>query len=446
MWSRTILLLLAADAVLGLASAFTLAPALMLLMENFELAHEQAVLALGAMGTAAGVFGLACAWAIDRLTTLWLPFVAASLGVLLRVALAAGAHWLPPASAAPWGVGLLALVFGLDGVLVGQPLVLFLNRQIERRIGTKEENSAVQTRIFAVRYSLNNAVIFAATLLYDLLRTYAPSVREATVMAQWLSAGSALVLVALLILALAEAPAAPLRPYLAASPTLPLAAQVKALVKDHSLWRFMAMCMLLLSTSSIFRHIEQTLPAVMQRLFTPGVHFARIQAINPALIIALAPCVQWLVAENKGYWVIVAGTVVSSLSLLPLVIAGGAPRHGPATFVDYLPYGLFTVLFSAGEALWSARLTAFSLNAAAEDRKALYNAVAAIPQLAARPFAAWHSAWLVERYCPSDARCAPRPLWGTIGGLSLIAPVFLTLLNRWLDPMRPRDVFGTGLF
>jgi hypothetical protein len=438
MWSRAIFLLLAADAVLGLASALTFAPALMLLMENFELAHAHAVLALGAMGTAAGLFGLACAWAIDRLTTLWLPLAAAAVGVVLRVALAAAVQWLPPAQACPLSLGLLALLAGLDSVLVAQPLVLYLDGQIERHFADKEANSGPQARIFAVRYSLGNGVMFLATIVYDLLRTFAPSVRAATTMVQWLSVGSSFLLVAVLVVALAESPPAPLRPH------PPAWAQVRALLRDRGLWGFTAMCMFLLSTSSVFRHIEQTLPSVMQRLFTADVHFARIQAINPALIILLAPAVQWATAAYKGYWVIVAGTLVSSLSLLPLVVAGGAPRHGPAALVDYLPYVLFMGLFSLGEALWSARFTAFALAAAGEDRKALFGAVAAIPQLAARPFAAWHSAWLVQRHCPSDAQCAPAPLWGTVAGLSLIAPAALTLLNRWLDPMRQRDVYGTG--
>jgi hypothetical protein len=260
---------------------------------------------------------------------------------------------------------------------------------------------------------------------------------------QWLSVGAALILIAVLVVALEESPPPPMRPR--KDKSLAPWDQVRALLKDASLWRFMAMCVLLLSTSSIFRHIEQTLPPVMQRLYDDRVHFAFIQAINPLLIFFLAPLVQWAVGKRAGYWVIAGGTAVTACSLLPLILGGiGArPRHGPATsFLDYAPYVAFMVLFSAGEALWSARFTAFALASAPDDRKALYNAVAGIPSLVARPFAAWHSAWLVRRYCPSSEACSPVPLWGTVGGISLIAPVALTVFNRWLDPLRQRDVFS----
>jgi hypothetical protein len=442
MWSRAIFLLLGADAVLGLASALTMGSALMVLMENYGQGHYSATLALGAMGTAVSIFGLVCAWAIDRLQTLWLPLGAAVLGACLRAALATLTSWGP--SHAPWAMVLLALLMALDGVLVGQPLVLYLNGQIERHSPAKEDNSGTQARIFAVRYSLNNGAIFVVSVGYDLLRTYAPSVRVANAMVQWFSVGAALVLVAALTLALEESPPAPMRPQ--PERALPFLAQAKGLLKDLSLWRFMAMCVLLLSTSSIFRHIEQTLPPVMQRLYDARVHFALVQAINPLLILFLAPLVQFGVGDRAGYWVIAGGTAVTSCSLLPLILGGigAAPRHGPATSVlDYVPYVLFMALFSVGEALWSARFTAFALNAAPNDRKALYNAVAGIPSLVARPFAAWHSAWLVRRYCPSSDACAPSPLWGTVGGISLIAPFALTVFNRWLDPLRRRDVFVT---
>jgi hypothetical protein len=450
MWARPIFLLLGADAVLGLASALTMGSALQLLMETFHQSHYMTTLAIGAMGTAASLFGLVCAWAVDRLTTLWLPLGAAVCSLMLRVALATLTLLdRPPESVGAWAMALLGLLMAVEGVLVGQPLVLYLNGQIERQSTSgkkKEANAALHARIFAWRYGLNNAAIFGVSLCYDLLRTYAPSVSDANAVVQWASVGASLVLVAVLLVALVDAPSVPLRPHLVEEAQQPLAGQLRGLFKDASLWRFMAMCVLLLSTSSIFRHIEQTLPPVMQRLYDARVHFALVQAINPLLIIFLAPLIQGVVGDKAGYWVIAGGTAVTSASLLPLVLGGigAAPKHGPATsFWDYAPYVVFMAIFSLGEALWSARFTPFALSAAPNDKKALYNAIAGIPSLVARPFAAWHSAWLVRRYCPSDVACSPVPLWGTVGGISLIAPLALTVFNRWLDPVRQRDVFVT---
>jgi hypothetical protein len=444
MWSRGVILLLTATTVNALASTLTLETALMLLMENLRLPHDTATMLIGIVGFTVTLFSIGAARAVDRLPTLWLPFGASLGAVALRIVMALVIALGLDSSVTVVAVALCFMaVMALDGVLVAQPLTIYLNGQIARQtLVSGSDDDGGSARIFGLRYSLTNLAALVGTLGYDVLRTYAPTVNEANILAQLLGLVASIVTVGIIGLAVALTPAAPLKPFSATpAPLRPKSDSSSnacrhflSFVGDRTLWRFSAFCLLLLGTSSIFRHIDQTLAPVMQRLFDSKVHFALIQAINPALVIVLAPLMQWLTEKRSGYWVIVTGTFLSGLSLVPLVIAGGAPRHASARVVDYVPYAVFMALFSLGESLWSARFTKYTLDAAPPEDKAFYFAVSSIPQLLARLVAAWHSAWLVSHYCPSSDACAPRYLWLTVWLISLITPVALTLFNRWIDP------------
>lgn len=447
MWSRNVLLLLGASALSALASALTYETALMLLMENLRLTHDAATLTVGVMGFAVALFAVAAASAVDQLVTLWLPLGAAAAGAAVRLALAAlvtfGAPGDSRAGVVAVPVALLA-VMTLDSVLVAQPLTLCLNGLLERKGAVMQFRGTGATsiaRIFGVRYSLGNVAALLATVGYDLLRTYAPTVATANAVAQWLGLLASGALLLVLVVTIGVTRASPLQQFTLLQNVRrddePLGARVRALLRSSSLWRFAALCLLLLGTGSIFRHIDQTLPPVLQRLYTKHVHFAALQAINPAVVITLAPVLQYHTARFSGYWVVAGGALVSSLALVPLVVAGGTAQHRPAGALDYLPAALFLLLFSVGESLWSARFTAYVLEVAPHNNKALYVAIASLPGLGARLVAAWHSAWMVAAYCPSADRCAPRPLWATVLGLSLLTPVAMTLFYRWLNPHRP---------
>jgi hypothetical protein len=407
----------------------------MLFMENFGFTHETAALLVGIIGFSVAGFAIAAAKAVDDLATLKLPLIASALASVARLGIALIVSFGKPLPLLT--ILLLVLAVAFDGVLISQALLLALNRHIDQSGGGA-------AGIFGVRYSLGNSAVLLVSLSYDALRTFGTSLKEANAVAQWLGFLMSIATLAVIVLAFyADADAetttgaAPSRP--PPPPSLPLLAEVKALVRDPNLWRFSIFCLLLLSTSSIFRHIEQTLPPVMQRLFTDRVHFALVQAINPLAVIILTPVLQWLTAQRRAYWVITAGTVVSSLSLLPLVIAGGKATYHAAALTDYLPYVVFMLFFSVGEALWSARFTVYALDAAPEHGKALYLAVASIPRQIASLVAAWHSAYLVRTFCNTPATCAPRGLWLTVWALSLIAPIFLTITSRWLEQQQRKS-------
>ena len=259
---------------------------------------------------------------------------------------------------------------------------------------------------------------------------------------QWLGVGACGLCLALLILTLHYRPESPRhRVNTTADLSQPLpdcCDDCGRLIKDRPFWRFVGFCTVLLGVTSIFRHFDQTLPVVMQRVFTNRAHFALIQAINPVLIIVLAPLMQWLTDKKQSYWVIVVGSAVSVSSLLALAIGSGKSRHREAGFVDYIPYVIFMIIFSIGEALWSARLTSYMLEVAPVEQKATYQALSTVPGLGARALAAWHSAFLVRTYCPSSDTCTPGYLWLIVWAFAALTPICLTVGVRCVNPERRR--------
>lgn len=434
MWPTNICLILAARTLNALAAFFTIETTLMLLMENLQLEHNVATYIQGGGGFLIALFAMVTASAVDTLATPWLPLIACVAATLARGGLALVVTYNNTGTIVP-SLLLLLTILALDQVLVGMALWLALDRTVERSLYT--DNTAMLNRISGVAYALDNVAALVAALVYDALRTYAPNPSTANVLVQWLGLLASLATVVILLPMLYWPPAGP---RLSSKPAI----SCVQFFRETSLWRFVAFSLVLLGVASIFRHMDQTLPVVMQRLYDSRVHFALIQAINPALVIPLSIVMQYWNAQRHSYWVIAGGTAISSASVLVLVIAAAAtnnhPNHGPATsFLDYLPYIFFMALFSLGESIWSARLTAYMLQVAPEKQKAMYLTVAKLPQLGARLVAAWHSAWLVEHYCPpltSLIPCQPRDLWLQVWGFSVITPVVLILGFRFLNPAK----------
>ncbi len=433
MWSSGIIVLLSASTMAALATTLTTETALMLLMENLAWTHDTATLMLGVTGFLVTLFAVAAARAVDQLTTPTMSLCASVATALARACLALLLTY-DRELAAILVVPLFMFILALDAVLVLQSITLCLNNQIARAFFTiaKEHQSAQTARVFGVHYSLGNLAALVAAVGYDFLRTYTSTVGTANVIIQWCGLAANLFTISLLLLATQVSTGPTLKP--PPPPSSSCWADVRELMGDTRLWRFVVFCLLLLPVASIFRHLNLTLPVLMQRQFDEKVHFAAVQAINPGVVVLLAWVFQWLTARYRSYWVIVGGTALSSLSILPLIIAGGHATHHAAVFLNYLPFIVFMLVFSVGEALWSARYTTYVMQAAPEEKKAFYIAIAAIPQMGARLLVAWHSAWLVAYHCPSAQHCDPREIWWTVWGLSCITPAGLLIGFHWLDP------------
>jgi hypothetical protein len=446
-------LLLGAGSTLALASAFSVFTALRLLIDNMRLPFSTSTYLLGATRFIDALWAVAMSPLIDRLPLLTLCLWASVLGFGLRVLLVASLFAFPHDMLDWLVLPLLLLITSADSV-TGRTIDLQLKRTADstQTLAASGETE-LATRLFGLMYSLSNIAVFIGTGLFDVARTYSPTLATANAVVQVLGAAAA-ALTALMVYSTNEFAQRGLYreggsdsvggEQIAASEStassIAWKVEVKELLRDRTLWRFTAFSLCLSGARAVMVHMETTLTEVMTRMYGPEVHFAAVQAINPLLVFALAPLAQYWSTAYNGYWVITLGAAISALSVLPLALFPPADdtAAGLHAFIAYGPYVLFMVVFSIGEAIWSARLSSYSLSVAPRNRRASYLALASIPLIGVRLVTAWHSGWMVDHFCAAAgaAQCAARTLWLWIFLLSASSPLALLLFRRWLDPNR----------
>jgi len=442
--------LLAASSLLALASSFTLFTALRLLVENMHLPFSTANLWFGLIHFGVAIWGVFVSPLLDRTPLLPLGLGAILLSVGLRVAMAAlvfanNTQWMD------WTIlPLLTLITACDGIAMRTMDLQLKHTADGVQLLAQSGETTLATRLFSFQYSLVNIAVFAGTGIYDAARTYLPSIAGANMFVQILGALTAVLASLCLFVAhtlhtnaspARHFPIAPRADDVAESPVF-CWAEFRPLLTDITLWRFTFFSLCLSGARSIMAHMENTMPEIMGRLYGPTVHFAALQAINPLLVFVAAPLVQhWTVAAN-GYWIIVMGCLVTSLSVLPLVIVPPALLDVGATswIQKYVPYIAFVTLFSIGEALWSARLQSYALSVAPRERRASYLALAGVPLIGVRLLAAWHSGVLIDQLCPeAGSLCRTQLLWLVVFLFGALTPLILGVFSRWLNPDRRRQ-------
>jgi hypothetical protein len=93
------------------------------------------------------------------------------------------------------------------------------------------------------------------------------------------------------------------------------------------------------------------------------------------------------------------------------------------------------VVFSIGEALWSARFLEYASELAPEGRVAQYMGLANVPWLLAKGTTGLYSGMMLATYVPAHT---PQPelqtgtLWFIYGCIAMLSPLGLWLARRWV--------------
>jgi len=144
--------------------------------------------------------------------------------------------------------------------------------------------------------------------------------------------------------------------------------------------------------------------------------------INPLTVVILSPLFAALFRRTNLVSLMMVGSLVTALP----------------TFLFCLPERewlllAYTVIFSAGEALWQPRFYEFAANVAPEGRMGEFMAAASMPWLMAKFGTGLYSGWMMELFCPSrDSHARVWIMWAIFGVVALISPVGLFAARRWL--------------
>ncbi len=188
--------------------------------------------------------------------------------------------------------------------------------------------------------------------------------------------------------------------------------------------RFVFFIFMLLPVRTLFAHQWLTLPDYILRAYPKNIadHMEWIvDWINPLVVFVGTPLITAMTRGRHVYTMMIAGTAVSAL---PTFLLCGGPSL--AMLIAY------QVIFSIGEAMWSARFLEYAAELAPEGRVAQYMGLANVPWLVAKSATGLYAGALLHRYVPEHGAIRSEMLWFIYGMTGLATPVGLIAARRWV--------------
>jgi MFS family permease len=191
--------------------------------------------------------------------------------------------------------------------------------------------------------------------------------------------------------------------------------------------RFIFFIFMLLPVRTLFAHQWLTMPQYIIRAYPEGVGDKMewlVNWINPLIIFFGVPIATALTRRVNVYRMMLVGSIVSAV---PTFLLCAGPNL--TNLIVYF------VLFSIGEALWSARFLEYASELAPPGRIAQYMGLANIPWLLAKGTTGFYSGYMLAKYCPADV---PRDLlhtdklWLVYGIIAMASPIGLWLARKWV--------------
>lgn len=191
--------------------------------------------------------------------------------------------------------------------------------------------------------------------------------------------------------------------------------------------RFIFFIFMLLPVRTLFAHQWLTMPEYILRAYPQAVGDKMewlVDWINPGIIFVGVPLLTALTRRANVYTMMIIGSLVSAAPTFLLCF-------GP----DLKTLLAYFVIFSIGEALWSARFLEYASELAPPGRVAQYMGLANIPWLLAKGTTGLYSGYLLATYCPDRtpvAQLHTGTLWFIYGSIAMISPIGLWLARKWV--------------
>jgi MFS family permease len=188
--------------------------------------------------------------------------------------------------------------------------------------------------------------------------------------------------------------------------------------------RFLFFIFALLPVRTLFAHQWLTMPQYVLRAYSSAVADRMewlVDSTNPIIIFFGVPIITAMTKRYNVLTMMIAGTTVSAVSTFLLV-------GGPNTLM-LIAYFL---LFSIGEAMWSARFYEYAAELAPEGRTAQYMGVASIPWFVAKTTTGLYSGFVIEAFCPKEGPKSTGTMWLIYGAIACATPVALSFARGWL--------------
>jgi MFS family permease len=191
--------------------------------------------------------------------------------------------------------------------------------------------------------------------------------------------------------------------------------------------RFIFFIFMLLPVRTLFAHQWLTMPQYIIRAYDQPVADKMewlVNWINPAIIFLGVPLTTALTRHINVYKMMIIGSLVSAV---PTFLLCGGPNLN--LLITYF------VVFSIGEALWSARFLEYASELAPPGRIAQYMGLAQIPWLLAKGTTGFYSGLMLQQYCPEKTpvdQLNTGTMWFWYSCIAMMSPIGLWLARKWV--------------
>jgi hypothetical protein len=191
--------------------------------------------------------------------------------------------------------------------------------------------------------------------------------------------------------------------------------------------RFLFFIFMLLPVRTLFAHQWLTMPEYILRSYPSAVGDKMewlVNWINPLIIFFGVPLATMFTQRFHVYTMMIVGSFVSAA---PTFLLGFGPNL--TLLITYF------VVFSIGEALWSARFLEYASELAPAGRVAQYMGLAQVPWLLAKGTTGLYSGYLLATFCPKHsppAQMHTGTLWLIYACIAMTSPIGLWLGRNWV--------------
>lgn len=199
----------------------------------------------------------------------------------------------------------------------------------------------------------------------------------------------------------------------------------RTVLGDSNFGRLTLLSGCLIWVRSLFRYLDSLYSLYIPRLFgeeaSHDVPYMSLLSINPIIVITLTVPMTALTRHFHPVTAITLGTMVSGFA--PFFMVLGAHWWAVACFIIQL---------SLGEIIWSPVSYDYTARLALKGHEGMYFALSELPTFVAKAVNAMVGGLVFPHYCPSEHHCRPEPLWFIILGTTLLSPILLVALRRYV--------------
>jgi MFS family permease len=221
------------------------------------------------------------------------------------------------------------------------------------------------------------------------------------------------------------------------------------LLRQIGFYRLLAFLMLIAFLKLILMQMYYVYPTFGIRELGKGAPVGTLWNINSIVVILLVPAVGALTQRYSAYAMVVLGALITTASVFIMAMptdwfaspangwAGNLVGHwylGLKGSINpyYVMIALFVTLFSVGECFYSPRVYEYASAIAPKGQEASYGALSYVPMLLGKLLIGTFSGMLLARYCPETGPRHSQTLWLVVALTSLVAPVGLVALRRFI--------------